>query len=67
MKIQIVYNATDAFSRFLESSSIVVFLILIGVFVMIGTFYGAKLWYDIKEIRKHLDKRESDPEQNVRE
>lgn len=67
MKIQIVHNATDTFSRFLESSGIVILLILIGVFIMIGAFYGAKLWYDIKEIRKYLKNRESDPEQDAGE
>lgn len=67
MKIQITNNVTDVFSRFLESSGIVVFFILIGVFIMIGAFYGAKLWYDIKEIQKHLDKQEPDPEQDAGE
>lgn len=66
MKTRITNDTTDAFTLLFDSSSIVVLFILLGVFIMIGAFYGAKLWYDIKEIQKYLNKQESDPEQDVR-
>lgn len=67
MGIQETNNTADAITRFMESSAVAIFLILIGIFIMVGTFYGAKLWYDIKEIRKLLDDGKQEPEQNTPE
>lgn len=67
MGILVTNNTADAIARFMESSAVVVFLILIGIFIMVGTIYGAKLWYDIKKMRELLNDGKQEPEQDTPE
>lgn len=43
-----------AISEFIDSNTVVAFLIAAGLIIMAGVLYGAKLWCDIRHLRQTL-------------
>lgn len=54
----------EAVSEFINSNVIATFLIAVGIIIMLGVFYGTKLWHDIREIKKALDEMEKDDDKD---
>lgn len=48
----------DAVSELVNSNIIATFLIFVGIIIMLGVFYGTKLWHDICELKKALEEME---------
>lgn len=54
----------EVVSEFVNSNVIATFLIAVGIIIMLGVFYGTKLWHDIRGIKKTLDEMEKDDDKD---
>lgn len=54
----------EVVSEFVNSNVIATFLIAVGIIIILGGFYGTKLWHDICEIKKTLDEMEKDDDKD---
>lgn len=60
---RMVISMADTVSGFIDSNLVVIFLIVVAIIIMIGVFYGTKLWCEIREVRKSLKEMDMEKEE----